>query len=100
MNKKNENIFYRISTFSPCLFEIFIFQCFRFADWKNDLDSEIQTRILFGSLAIAVFFALYYIIFFIWVKKFYIGGDKTIQLLKTGLFAMLGFMSYIIGYFL
>lgn len=100
MNKKDTFILPPMGSISPCIFELFIFQCFRFADWRNDLNSEIQFRILWGSLAITIFFVLYYISMLIWVKKFYTKEDKTNQLLKISLFAILGFLSFVISYFL
>lgn len=98
MNKKDTFILSPMGIVPPCIFEIFIFQCFRFADWKNDLNSEIQLRILWGALAITIFFILYYTSIFIQVKKFYNEEDKTKQLLKIGLFAILGFLSFAINY--
>lgn len=100
MNRKKISVFYRLGVLLPCLFELYIFQCFRFADWKDVLSSEIQFRILCGSMAIAIFFALFYIVLFVWVKKIYTGEDKTKQLLIISLFGVLGFMSYIVGYLL
>lgn len=98
MNKKDTFILSPIGVFTPCVFEIFIFQCFRFADWKSGLDSEIQFRILWGSLAIAVFFALYYTSMLIWMKKYYTEEDKTKQLLKISLLNILGFLSFVINF--
>lgn len=100
MNKKDTFILFRIGVLVPCISEIFIFQFFRFADWKSDLNKEIQFRILCGSLAIVIFFALYYICMLVWVKKNYTKDDKTNQLLKISLFAILGFLSFLVGYFL
>ena len=100
MNKKDTFILSPIGVSAPCASEMFIFQCFRFADWRNDLNSEIQFRIFWGSLAITIFFVLYYTSMLIWVKKFYTEEDKTKQLLKIGLFAMLGFLSFVINYYL
>lgn len=100
MNEKNTFIMSPIGISLPCIFEIFIFQCFRFADWRSDLNSEIQLRILWGSLAIALFFVIYYTFMFVWVIKFYTGKNKTNQFLKISLFALIGIMSYIVGYFL
>ncbi|SEU26398.1 hypothetical protein SAMN05443270_4140 [Lacrimispora sphenoides] len=100
MNKKDTFILSPIGIAPPCIFEIFIFQCFRFADWRNDLSQEIQFRILWGSLAIVIFFVLYYVSIFIWVKKYYTEENKTKQLLKISLFAILGFLSFAINYYL
>lgn len=69
MNKKDTSILSPMGIVLPCIFEIFIFQCFRFADWKSGLSQEIQFRILWGSLAIVIFFVLYYTSLLIRVKK-------------------------------
>lgn len=100
MNKKDTFNLYPMGIVSPCIFEIFIFQCFRFGNWKSDLNSEIQFRILWGSLAIAIFFVLYYASIFIRVKKYYTEENKVKQLLKISLFAILGFLSFVINYYL
>ncbi len=100
MNKKDTFNPYSMAIISPCIFEIFIFQCFRFADWKSDLNSEIQFRILWGSLAITIFFVSYYTFLFFLVKKFYTEKNKVNQLLKICFFAILGFLSFVISYFL
>lgn len=46
MNKKDTFIQSPIGIFLPCIFEIFIFQCFRFSDWRRELNSELQIRVL------------------------------------------------------
>ena len=98
MNKKDSRFLYLI-TVLPCMFEIFIFQSFRFAGWRREMNSEIQFRILWGSLGIAVFFIVCYGILFFRVKHSYNEKDKTGRLMKISLFAVLGFLSYVIGYF-
>lgn len=100
INNKNSFVISPIGISLPCIFEIFIFQCFRFADWRKDLNSEIQLRIMWGSLAIALFFVSYYAFMFVWVKKNYMEENKTRQLFKICLFAILGILSFTIGYFL
>lgn len=100
MNKNDTFILSPIGIISPCIFEIFIFQCFRFADWRRELNSELQLRVLWGTIAITLFFAVYYIFMLIWVKKSYKKEDRTNLILKISLFAILGFMSSIVGYFL
>lgn len=98
MNKKDTLILKGI--LPPFLFELFIFQSFRFADWRSELDSVIQLRIFWGSLAIVIFFILYYVSIFIWVKRFYNEEDKNKQLLKISFFAILGFLTFAINYYL
>ena len=83
-----------------CVFEIFIFLCFRFADWRQNLNSDIQLRIFWGAFAIVLFFIVLNIIIFFTVKKYYTQKDKTSELLKISLFGILGLSSSIIGYFL
>jgi flagellar biogenesis protein FliO len=100
MNKKDTSILPPMGIVPPCIFEIFIFQCFRFADWKGGLSQEIQFRILWGSLAIVIFFVLYYTSLLVRVKKYYTEGNKTKQLLKISLFAILGFLSFAINFYL
>lgn len=98
MNKKDSRFLYSI-TILPCMLETFIFQSFRFAEWRKEMNSEIQFRILWGSLGIAVFFIVFYGILFFRVKHSYDEKDKTGQLVKISIFAVLGFLSYVIGYF-
>lgn len=62
MNRKDNSSFISSMTFLPCVFEIFIFQFFRFADWRSGLSADIQLRIFSGSLLIAIF--LLFIIYF------------------------------------
>ena len=100
MNRKDTFILSPMGPILPCIFEIFIFQCFRFADWKSGLSQEIQFRILWGSLAIVIFFVLYYDSMLIRIKKYYTEENKTRQLLKISLFAILGFLSFAINYYL
>ncbi len=100
MNKKDTLNLSPMGIVSPCIFEIFIFQCFRFGSWKSDLNSEIQFRILWGSLAISTFFILYYASMLIRVKKYYTEENKTILLLKICLYAILGFLSFAINYYM
>ena len=89
-----------IGVISPCIFEIFIFQYFRFADWRQELGSELQFRVLWGTIAITLFFIVYYTFMLIWVKRFYTEENKVNQMIKISLFAIMGFMSSIVGYFL
>jgi hypothetical protein len=100
MNKKDTSILSSIVIVLPCISEIFIFQCFRFADWRLELSSELQFRVLWGTIAITLFFIVYYIFTLIWVIRFYTYEDRTNKILKISLFAILGFMSSVVGYFL
>ncbi len=100
MNKNETFIVSPIGIIPPCIFEMFIFLCFRFADWRRELNSELQLRVLWGTIAITLFFAIYYISMIIWVKKNYKKEDRTNLIFKICLVAILGFMSSIVGYFL
>lgn len=94
MNNKNSFVISPIGISLPCIFEIFIFQCFRFADWRKDLNSEIQLRIMWGSLAIALFFVSYYAFMFVWVKK------TTWKKTKLDNFLKFVFLPYWVSYHL
>lgn len=99
MNRKDNSSFISSMTFLPCVFEIFIFQFFRFADWRSGLSADIQLRIFSGSLLIAIFFVIHYIFLFFLIKKFYTKEDIKIRLFKICIFAIFGFLSFIINYF-
>ena len=100
MNKKYASSLLEIAIVSPFLLELFIFQCFRFADWRNDVSSDIQFRILWGSLGISLAFILYYTCLFIWVLKSDDKNHKANQLFKICLFAILGISTFLIHYFI
>lgn len=98
MNKKDGLKLPQIPITAPFLLEALIFQCFRFAEWRNDVSLDIQFRILCGSLAIAFTFLYYYITLFIGVLKSGDKNDKIKQLLYISLFAILGFGTFLIHY--
>lgn len=84
----------------PFIFEMSIFLIFRFAEWKNTVNEDIQLRVFWGANFIALFFIIYYIQLFLSVKKEYNNIDGNIMpLIKILFFAGLGFLSYIIGYY-
>lgn len=98
MNKKDGVKLPQFSITAPGLLEALIFQCFRFAEWRKDVSSDIQFRILCGSIAIAFTFLFYYITLFVWVLKSGDKNGKIKELLYISLFAILGFASFLIHY--
>lgn len=83
----------------PCIAEIFIFLCFRFVEWRDEISPRAQYRVFWGALAIALFFAVFYVFCFFEIKKNYTGEDKLRQYLKVIIFMVIGFSSYLISYF-
>lgn len=100
MNKKDELKLPQIPIATPCVLEALIFQCFRFAVWRNDVSLDIQFRILMGSLVIAFMFLSYYIFIFIQVLKSDDKNEKIKQLASISLFAIVGFGTFLINYFI
>lgn len=84
----------------PCIFEISIFLCFRFADWREQVGADVQFRIFWGSLTIAICFLTYYLTLFFGTKKYYQGSDRTKILCEIFLSIILGLGACLIGYFL
>ena len=101
-NNKQKGYLYSISGrnyFTMHLRDIYIsmLSFFRLETGEN---SELQIRVQWGTIAITLFFIVYYISMLIWVIKFYKYEDRSNKILKISLFAVLGFMSSIVGYFL
>lgn len=99
-NKERKERLFQVLSLVPCMLEIWIFLCFRFADWRNDLPDEIQIRIFFGALVIALTFLLYYLCL---LRMVFVFCNKNNRIVKTGfiiLYASIGFLAYIIGYFI
>lgn len=100
MNKEDGLKLTYITIAAPCILESFIFQCFHFAEWRNDVSLDIQIRIIWGSLAIACTFLCYYISLSVGVVKSSDKSDKIKQLLSISLFAAVGFGTFLFNFFI
>lgn len=98
--KDHKERFLNLLSLVPCMLELWIFLCFRFADWRNDLPAEIQIRIFWGALIIAISFLLYYSCLLRMVFLFYSKDNRMFKIGTIILYASIGFLSYIIGYFI
>lgn len=98
-NKKKEKLL-NLGILAPCLFENWIFVCFGFTNWRRDMPDEIQLRIFWGSLVIALAFFLYYFVLLVIVFRYYKQENRKLKLGSIVVCAAIGVLSYCIGYFM
>lgn len=97
LNKEKIKMNFKIS--APGILEMFIFSCFRFANWREELSPDNQFRVTCGALAIVVTFILYYACLFYYTAKSQ-NGYKTKESLYITFYALIGFLSFFFSYFL
>lgn len=98
-SKEKKKRLYNLAILAPCMFELWIFLCFHFADWRRELPEDIQFRIFWGSLVIAIAFLFYYLGLLVTTIYFYNEKNKNIKIATIILNAIIGLLSYLIGYF-